>query len=113
MRELKYNDKGYIVDTIYDKEVVRWCDSNIAKMKIHEWCYYRVFHQGIFGEAWSLISEQGLEVFKNLFYLTVNVVAVILTPVILPISAHNSIKRAKEEVARNEAKRNTVRKGDE
>lgn len=100
MRELKYNDKGYIVDTIYGKEIVRMCDSNIAKMKICEWCYYKVFHWGYFGEAFGLILEQGGEVIKNLVYFIINFMAIILTPLVLVLMAHKDIKSSQQEVGK-------------
>lgn len=98
MRELKYNDKGYIVDTIYGKDVVRQCDSNIAKMKIYEWCYYKVFHWGYFGEGFGLIAEQGCEVFKNLIYFIINLIAIILSPLVLVLMARKDIKCSQNEV---------------
>lgn len=101
MRKFKYNNKGYIVDTIYGKEIVRKCDSNIAKMKIREWCYYKMFHWGFYGEALGLIAEQGSEVIKNALYLTFNLMSILLSPLIIVLMARRDIKRSKDIVHRH------------
>lgn len=98
MSKLKYNDKGYIVDTIYGKDIVRKCDSNISKMNVFEWCYYKVFHWHYFSEGFGLMAEQGLEVFKNLLYFTINLVAILLSPLVLVLMAREDIKRSRHEV---------------
>ena len=97
-RELKYNNKGYIVDTIYGKETVRNCDSNVAKMKIHEWCYYKVFHWGYFGSGFRMLVELGLEILTNLFYFIINLVLIPLSPLVLVLMARNDIKRSRYKV---------------
>lgn len=98
MSKLKYNDKGYVIDTIYGKDIVRECDSNIAKMSVFEWCYYKAFHWDYFSNGFSLIAEQGLEVVKNLLYFVINLVAILLSPLVLILMAHKDINRAKREV---------------
>ncbi len=102
MKEVKYNNRGYIVDTIYGKEIVRNCDSNVAKMKIYEWCYYKVFHWGYFSEGFGLIVEQGLEVLKNTFYFIVNLVSILLSPLVLVCMARIDIKRSQNSVKKFE-----------
>lgn len=101
MRKLKYNEKGYIVDTIYGKDTVRRCDSNIAKMSVWEWCYYKITHWGYFSEICSILGEEIGEVVKNLIYLTINLIALILLPITLPLTARRSIKEAKESIRDN------------
>lgn len=98
MSEIKRNKRGYIVDEIYGKGVVRNCSSNVSKMNVFEWCYYKVFHWGYFSEAFGLMFEQGCEVVKNLVYLIINIIATILTPFVLIIMAYNDIKRSQHEV---------------
>lgn len=97
-RELKYNNKGYIVDTLYGKETVRKCDSNIAKMKIYEWCYYKVFHWGYYESGLKMLAELGLELLQNLFYFIVNLILLPLSPLLLIIMAHKDIKNSRYEV---------------
>lgn len=99
-RKLKYNNKGYIVDTIYGKETVRMCDSNIAKMKVHEWCYYKVFHWGFFSELFSLLTEQFLHILEYLLYLTINLLVMLLSPLVLVLMARKDIEQSKREVER-------------
>ena len=100
MRKIKYNNKGYIVDTIYGKEIVRECDSNIAKMKIHEWCYYKVFHWGYFSEWLGLIAEQCLKIIENIFYLIINLILMVLSPLVLGLMAKREIRRSQNEVSK-------------
>lgn len=102
MKEVKYNNRGYIVDTIYGKEIVRNCDSNVAKMKIYEWCYYKVFHLGGVSEGLGLIVEQGLEVLKNTFYFIVNLVSILLSPLVLVWMAQRDIKRSQNKVGKHQ-----------
>ena len=109
MKEVKYNNKGYIVDTIYGKEIVRNCDSNVAMMKVYEWCYYKVFHWGFFRGASELVLEQSFEVFKNILYLIINLSCITLSPILLPLMARKDIKNS-QNVMKNKIMLYEVRK---
>lgn len=75
-------------DFIRDEGKVRACTSNIAKMNILEWMWYRQ----------DLFVDQLYEGTKSVFYGFVGLLLLISIPIRYPISAYIDIKHAKEEM---------------
>ena len=80
---------------IRDNGKVRECTSNIAKMNILEWIYYR----------WGMIYRNtvesittGLEGIAMVLFMILNIIILILFPITLPVAAWLQIRAAKKEM---------------
>lgn len=85
-------------DYILDDKKVRKCDSNISKMNVAEYMYYDIFHWNYLGGLLTgYILGNLIEIIKYFGAFLVNTIIFLLTPLILPIIAYISIKKAKKE----------------
>ena len=98
---------------IIDDNKVRKCDSNISKMNIAEYIYYSIFHWNFFGNLLiNYIGENLIESIKYFGAFLINTIILILTPVMLPISAYKSIKNAKVICEKSNSKGTKIDKED-
>jgi len=80
---------------IKDDEKVRECISNIAKMNIFEWMYYRrEIILRTFFDALYLIVEGS----SKLIFGLIQIWFIILFPITFPIGAYINIRNAKKEI---------------
>lgn len=80
---------------IRDNGKVRECTSNIAKMNILEWIYYR--RGMIYRNTVESIST-GIEGIVMFLSMLLNIMIIILSPITLPIAAWLQIRVAKKEM---------------
>lgn len=88
---------------------VRQCDLNISKMSIPEYIYFYIFHWGrISSLLKDYIFSNLVEVFKYFGAFILNLALFICTPILLPLTAYKSIKRAKLVCEECERKKGNV-----
>lgn len=84
-------------DFIKDGKIVRRCDANISKMNIAEYVYYSLFHWHWFK---ILIIDYILpSLIESLKYLGIsisNILILLLSPIMLPVTGLFSIQKAKK-----------------
>ena len=92
-------------DFIMDNNIIRWCNSNIAKMNIFEYIYYYLFiwRASIKDIKYTFLNifELLLQGLEGICLLIVNIIIIIFYPVSLMITGLLRIKEAKREVERS------------
>lgn len=100
-------------DFIKDDKKVRRCDANISKMNIGEYIYYSIFHWNFFGNLLiGYIIENLIECIKYFGAFLINTMMLLISPIMLPITAYNSIKRAKKICKKTKLKSTKIDKED-
>lgn len=82
-------------DFIRDDGKVRLCTSNLAKMNVLEFMWYK---KDWLSEGIGFVWEQLQEGVPLIAAATVNFICLVLTPITYPIAAWYQIRRAKKEV---------------